>query len=36
MTEERKKFTLYLHPDRDADRQALEVIEAVPRSARGE
>ncbi|EDM0874135.1 plasmid stability protein [Salmonella enterica] len=25
-----------MHPDRDADRQALEVIEAVPRSARGE
>ncbi|MEG2267931.1 MAG: plasmid partitioning/stability family protein, partial [Acinetobacter sp.] len=36
MSEERKKFTLYLHPERDADRQALEVIEAVPRSARGE
>ncbi|MNE80162.1 Plasmid stability protein [compost metagenome] len=36
MSEERKKFTLYLHPDRDADRQALEVIEAVPRSTRGE
>ncbi|EAY2078473.1 plasmid stability protein [Salmonella enterica subsp. enterica serovar Newport] len=36
MSEERKKFTLYLHPERDADRQALEVIEAVPRTARGE
>lgn len=36
MSEERKKFTLYLHPDKDADRQALEVIESVPRSARGE
>ena len=36
MSEERKKFTLYLHPERGADRQALEVIEAVPRSARGE
>ncbi|MBQ4938365.1 plasmid stability protein [Citrobacter werkmanii] len=36
MSEERKKFTLYLHPERDADRQALEVIEAVPRSTRGE
>lgn len=36
MSEERKKFTLYLHPENDADRQALNVIESVSRSARGE
>ncbi|KKZ15806.1 plasmid stability protein [Serratia marcescens] len=36
MSEDRKKFTLYLHPEHDADRQALNVIESVSRSARGE
>lgn len=36
MSEDRKKFTLYLHPENDTDRQALNVIESVPRSARGE
>lgn len=36
MSEDRKKFTLYLHPENDADRQALNVIESVSRSARGE
>lgn len=36
MSDERKKFTLYLHPDKGADQQALDVIESVPRSARGE
>ncbi|HAV1871862.1 TPA: plasmid stability protein [Enterobacter hormaechei subsp. steigerwaltii] len=36
MSDQRKKFTLYLHPDNDADRQALEVIESVARLGRGE
>lgn len=36
MSDERKKFTLYLHPDREADAQAMNVIESVPRSGRGE
>lgn len=36
MSDERRKFTLYLHPEKNADKQALEVIESVPRSARGE
>ncbi|MBD8165430.1 plasmid partitioning/stability family protein [Erwinia persicina] len=36
MSDERKKFTLYLHPDKSADQQALSVIESVPRSARGD
>ncbi|MEX6120345.1 plasmid partitioning/stability family protein [Providencia hangzhouensis] len=36
MSHERKKFTLYLHPENPADKQALEVIESIPRSARGE
>lgn len=36
MSDERKKFTLYLHPDKRSDQQALTVIESVPRSARGD
>ncbi|HHR6503010.1 TPA: plasmid partitioning/stability family protein [Providencia alcalifaciens] len=36
MSHERKKFTLYLHPENPADNQALEIIESIPRSARGE
>lgn len=36
MSDERKKFTLYLHPDQPADAQALAVIETVPRAGRGE
>lgn len=36
MSHERKKFTLYLHPENPADKKALEVIESIPRSARGE
>ena len=32
----RKKFTLYLHPEKAADFQTLEAIESVPRSERGE
>lgn len=36
MSDERKKFTLYLHPESVSDRQAMEVIETVPRSGRGE
>ncbi|WP_118987947.1 plasmid partitioning/stability family protein [Photorhabdus sp. CRCIA-P01] len=36
MSEERKKFTLYLHPENEADRQAINVIGSVPRSGRGE
>jgi len=36
VSDERKKFTLYLHPDKDADSLALNVIESVPRTSRGE
>lgn len=36
MSSERKKITLYLHPECPADKQALDVIEKIPRSARGE
>lgn len=36
MNHERKKFTLYLHPENPADKQALDIIESIPRSARGE
>lgn len=36
MSDERKKFTLYLHPDQPSDAQALAVIETVPRAGRGE
>ena len=36
MSEERKKFTLYLHPDQAADRVSLDIIESVPRNDRGE
>lgn len=36
MSHERKKFTLYLHPENPADKQALDIIESIPRSARGE
>lgn len=36
MSEERKKFTLYLHPDNEADQQAIDVIESVNRMGRGE
>lgn len=36
MSDERKKFTVYLHPGRDVDRQALAVIDSVGRSARGD
>ena len=36
MSDERKKFTLYLHPDQPSDAQALSVIETVPRAGRGE
>ncbi|HAT3956109.1 MULTISPECIES: plasmid partitioning/stability family protein [Enterobacter] len=36
MSEERKKFTLYLHPEQAADRVSLDIIESVPRNDRGE
>ena len=36
MSHERKKFTLYLHPENPADKQTLEIIESIPRSVRGE
>lgn len=36
MSHERKKFTLYLHPENSADKQTLAIIESIPRSARGE
>lgn len=36
MSNERKKFTLYLHPENEADRQALDVIASVSRTGRGE
>ena len=32
MSSERKKITLYLHPESPADKQALDVIEKIPRS----
>ncbi|VTN46483.1 mediator of plasmid stability [Klebsiella pneumoniae] len=34
--EERKKLSLYLHPEDSADRLALAEIETVPRKNRGE
>lgn len=36
MSEERKKFTVYLHPDQAADSVSLDIIESVPRNDRGE
>lgn len=36
MSEERKKFTLYLHIDNEADKQAIDVIESVNRKNRGD
>ncbi|MBY6260069.1 plasmid partitioning/stability family protein [Phytobacter diazotrophicus] len=36
MSDDRKKFTLYLHPKNEADQQAMNVIETVSRSDRGE
>lgn len=35
MSLERKKFTLYLQSENPADKQALEIIESIPRSVRG-
>lgn len=34
--EERKKLSLYLHPEDSADRLALAEIETIPRKNRGE
>ncbi|EGG4280394.1 plasmid stability protein [Salmonella enterica] len=36
MGDERKKFTVYLHPDQAADNMSLDIIDSVPRSERGE
>ncbi|EDA0292482.1 plasmid stability protein [Salmonella enterica] len=36
MGDERKKFTVYLHPDQAADNLSLDIIESVPRNERGE
>lgn len=36
MSTDRKKFTLYLHPDNEADTRALEAIDTVPKNNRGE
>lgn len=36
MSEERKKFTVYLHPDQVADKTSLDIIDSVPRNDRGE
>ena len=37
MSDDRKKFTLYLHPEEaKSDEQAISVIDSVPRRARGE
>ncbi|EIT7321874.1 plasmid partitioning/stability family protein [Enterobacter hormaechei] len=36
MSEERKKFTVYLHPDQVADNVSLDIIDSVPRSDRGD
>lgn len=36
MSEDRKKFTVYLHPDQAADNVSLDIIESVPRNDRGD
>ena len=36
MSEERKKFTVYLHPDQVADNVSLDIIDSVPRNDRGD
>lgn len=36
MSDERKKLTVYLHPDQEADSVSLDVIESVPRNERGD
>lgn len=36
MSEKRKKFTLYLSPDNEADQEAMNVIASVSRMSRGE
>ncbi|MCE6966299.1 plasmid partitioning/stability family protein [Enterobacter sp. MW07] len=36
MSVERKKLTVYLHPDKEADSVSLDIIESVPRNDRGE
>lgn len=36
MGDERKKFTVYLHPDQTADNMSLDIIESVSRNERGE
>lgn len=36
MSDERKKLTVYLHPDKEADSASLDIIESVPRNERGD
>ena len=36
MSEERKKLTVYLHPDQVADNVSLDIIDSVPRNDRGD
>lgn len=36
MSDERKKLTVYLHPDQVADNVSLDIIDSVPRNDRGD
>nr|WP_245170908.1 plasmid partitioning/stability family protein [Enterobacter hormaechei] len=36
VSEERKKLTVYLHPDQVADNVSLDIIDSVPRNDRGD
>lgn len=36
MSDERKKLTVYLHPEKEADSVSLDIIESVPRNDRGD
>jgi len=36
VSDERKKLTVYLHPDQEADSVSLDIIESVPRNERGD
>lgn len=36
MGDERRKFTVYLHPEQEADKVSLDIIGSVPRNERGE
>lgn len=36
MSDERKKLTVYLHPDKEADSVSMDIIESVQRNERGD